>query len=514
MCDVNILSNNKKNMGNYYKNLEQNLIASGIPFEEAGWVHLFETENEFNVEYHEKYHEPWVGLTEELSATSYNRRGPVPYEEKPLTFKILTGGTIIWYCERSSEETIERDSREIQYRINDGVWTKIRSHYSSYSAPKIEVVAGDVVEFKGDNRNYADTEAYAVHMSEYYRNSFSGSTAKFEVEGNIMSLIDSTGYWGLKSFTSSHVFINLFSNCTGLTSARNLVLPVTSLTEYCYWGLFENCGSLTTVPNLPATTLDDDCYEKMFDGCASLTGVPSNYLPATTLAVACYADMFVGCTSLTTVPELPATTLTNRCYADMFDGCTSLTTVPELPATALASSCYVGMFSYCTSLTTVPSNYLPATTLADSCYSSMFNGCTALTAAPELPATALTNTRWCYSNMFKGCTSLTTAPELPATTLADYCYECMFESCTTLTTAPELPATTLALGCYQYMFQNCRNLNYIKCLATNRSASLCTNGWVNAVQTNSGTFIKNPNMTSWPRGNSGIPNNWTVQDAT
>lgn len=61
-------------MVNYYENLKESLIASGIPFEEAGWVHLFQTESEFNSAYTgENYHEPWVSYTEELSATSFNK---------------------------------------------------------------------------------------------------------------------------------------------------------------------------------------------------------------------------------------------------------------------------------------------------------------------------------------------------------------------------------------------------------------------------------------------------------
>ena len=90
----------------------------------------------------------------------------------------------------------------------------------------------------------------------------------------------------------------------------------------------------------------------------------------------CYFSMFDGCTSLTTAPELPATTLANACYAGMFMNCTSLTTAPELPATTLANYCYLSMFYGCSSLTTAPS--LPATTLDVDCYNSMFRGCTNL----------------------------------------------------------------------------------------------------------------------------------------
>lgn len=166
--------------------------------------------------------------------------------------------------------------------------------------------------------------------------------------------------------------------------------------------------------------------------------------------------------------------------------------------------CFYSLFNGCTSLTTAPE--LPATTLTRGCYSNIFQGCTNLTTAPELPATTLA--RSCYEVMFYGCSALTTAPALPATTLADYCYAQMFQNCTSLTTVPELPATTLAGGCYYSMFWGCTNLNYIKCFATDISATNCTNNWVSGIAS-TGTFIKDSTATSWPTGTSGIPEGWT-----
>ena len=128
----------------------------------------------------------------------------------------------------------------------------------------------------------------------------------------------------------------------------------------------------------------------------------------------------------------------------------------------------------------------------------------------SLPATTLATN--CYGFMFFGCSSLVTAPELPATTLADYCYQSMFSGCTSLVTASELPATILAKDCYAYMFDECTNLNYIKCLATDISASNCCQSWVSFVAS-SGTFVKATSMTSWPNGINGIPSGWTVVDA-
>ena len=254
---------------------------------------------------------------------------------------------------------------------------------------------------------------------------------------------------------------------------------------------FQMTGKIGASGNIMSLLYEDD-YE------GKLT-IPCDY---------CFYDMFRGCAALTPAPELPATTLADYCYQEMFSGCAALTTAPELPATSLAYSCYQAMFSDCAALTTAPE--LPATTLTNSCYYGMFMNCSALTTAPELPATTLTNS--CYQEMFSGCKSLTVAPVLPATTLMVRCYSSMFMNCSALTTAPELPATTLARYCYLSMFLRCTNLNYIKMLATDISVTNCLNTWVTGVSS-TGTFVKDPNMTSLPTGDSGIPEGWTVQDA-
>ena len=52
-----------------------------------------------------------------------------------------------------------------------------------------------------------------------------------------------------------------------------------------------------------------------------------------------FVGLFYNCTSLTTAPELPATTLANSCYLYMFSGCTSLTTVTCLATDISANNC-------------------------------------------------------------------------------------------------------------------------------------------------------------------------------
>lgn len=163
-------------------------------------------------------------------------------------------------------------------------------------------------------------------------------------------------------------------------------------------------------------------------------------------------------------------------------------------------------FFYTTNLTDVSNLVLPATALTEGCYMAMF-GSTKITKAPKLPATTLAKN--CYWNLFMSCTALTEATELPVTELKEQCYRAMFYSCTNLTTAPELPAATLVTGCYNQMFDACSKLNYIKCLATNISASNSRLNWVRNVAS-SGTFVKAASMTSWPTGTNGIPSGWTV----
>ena len=121
---------------------------------------------------------------------------------------------------------------------------------------------------------------------------------------------------------------------------------------------------------------------------------------------------------------------------------------------------------------------------------------------------------YALARIFHGATNLISAEHLilPVTTLYNGCYYGMFKGCRSLTTAPELPATTLAPYCYEEMFYYCTSLNYIKCLATDISATECTYMWLNNAAA-SGTFVKNPDMNDWPTGISGIPSGWTVIDA-
>lgn len=381
------------------------------------YLKLFENHSQYEDYVEEGILRPNVSHCVQENEVHYN---PIlhDYSKDYLTFDILSSGTIKWKTKNASTTGLT-----ISYSINDGDWTDITS---STEGASFNVSEGDKVRFKGNNSAYCTVNQYGA---DYY-STFSGSTAQFNLYGNIMSLISGDSFENATTLESQHTFESLFRGTTALISAENLILPVTTLTYECYNSMFCACTSLTTAPKLPATILEYGCYDSMFANCPSLTMAPE--LPATTLAVRCYLGMFAGCDNLTTAPELPATTLANNCYGEMFNGCTSLTTAPELPATILAEGCYNSMFSYCANLAIAPE--LPATTLASNCYWGMFNYCINLTVIPELSATTLAN--YCYRKMFSNCTSLTQEAVVPSSVTpvaSSYCYE-MYCGCSGIAT--------------------------------------------------------------------------------
>ena len=373
----------------------------------------------------------------------------------------------------------------------------------------------------------------------------------------------------LAADNASACYMAMFRNCTKITTAPSL--PSTTVITNCYFSMFEGCTNLVNIPSTLPGALDFCCYKWMFKGCTNIVTAPSfaatsytssgdmescygmfsgctklktanisfDFGTEGTLTERCCYEMFLNCTALTTGPTvinaaeidrggcgsmfsgcenlttfptiLPAMTVKASGYYRMFLNCKKMTTAPTLPATNLAGSSYEGMFMNCTALTTVQSN-LPAQKLYTYTYDGMFSGCKNLKTAPSLSFTELEGTYNCWS-MFSGCTNLVNVPDLPnVETLTKRCYQFMFSSCTSLEKAPLLPSATLADGSYYKMFNGCTKLNYVKCLATDISASGCTEEWLSGVAAE-GTFVKDPS-TTWGTGVNGIPSGWTIEDAS
>lgn len=115
----------------------------------------------------------------------------------------------------------------------------------------------------------------------------------------------------------------MFHECTNLEVPPSQ-LPATTLTPSCYMNMFDYCKKMTAVPILCATTLAPYCCYCMFSYCDGLSAIPYYYLPVTTMEEGCYRGMFIQCHNLKDTPLLPATDLAPSCYQNMFDNCQAL----------------------------------------------------------------------------------------------------------------------------------------------------------------------------------------------
>jgi len=199
-------------------------------------------------------------------------REDLPYNQQYLTFEILTGGTILWKAATTAV------TRTISYSINYGEWTEITSTTDGVA---INVSAGDEIRFKGTNQAYATAKDVV--------STFSGSTAVFDAYGNAMSLIGGDDFSGLTSFAKDWAFHDLL-NTTNVVSAKNLILPATTLRQCCYRAMFAHAKQLVEAPELPATTLANSGYCYMFQDCTVLQKAPD--LLAENIVGGCYIGMF------------------------------------------------------------------------------------------------------------------------------------------------------------------------------------------------------------------------------
>ncbi|MCR5731363.1 MAG: hypothetical protein K6G51_00255 [Sphaerochaetaceae bacterium] len=188
----------------------------------------------------------------------------------PLTIELKNAGTIHFE---------QLPSESLYYSTDDGTTkTAVTGNLENLTAGTKVCLYSDRTE----NDNFLNITCDAEHY----------------VYGNIMSTIDSTNFATKTDLTFDNAFNYLFCGDTMLINhdSKDLVLPATTLTSYCYEAMFAYCTSLTKAPELPATELTAYCYESMFSGCTSLTKSP--VLPAEVLVESCYSSMFLGCTSL------------------------------------------------------------------------------------------------------------------------------------------------------------------------------------------------------------------------
>ena len=474
-----------------------------------------------------------VEIKDNIISVNLNKETSVDYSVKYFTTRALEDDCEIRLEIGSAVPTSVLTS--ISYSINNGrTWTTVNNVDNEAVIVTPPVINKDKVIFwKGTGIGVSTT---VDDNDRYSTSSVFYSTKKYEVEGNIMSLIygdnfatqttvDEAGYNFAMLFYAKDKTNNLYN-------AKNLILPIKIVPQYCYLRMFQNsaqlkyaprkidaeeigyyscmsmfyscselieapeelpamtigeggyralfsyCGKLEKAPELPATTIAKQAYYQFCQYCHNLKYGPS-VLPALEVGYETYRSMFWECYELEKAPEILATSVGFAGMKQMFRKCNSLTHAPELPATTIGEQCYEYMFECCANLTHTCS-VLPATTLAKECYRQMFDYCPSLTTIPMsdledsnfLPATTLAE--GCYMAMFQECPGLTMTPQLPATILADNCYKNMFYSCGITAGPAVLPATGLAKKCYEYMFGLCTMLLFPPILPADTVATAAT----------------------------------------
>lgn len=186
-------------------------------------------------------HNPYMAIVKDGSYMDWNTQGgtpPVPpepvYSAMPLTFEIISGGTITWLKNDSGVP-----SRTISYSINGGEWIPITSNSAGVS---FSVATGDIVQFIGDNSGgYGDSLGY-------------GNTLKvdgyFKLYGNAFSLISSTGFTEVGGGLLTQRIPQLFKGNTGLTEVVELSIGSNNISNIPSYGLkelFSGCANLNYI---------------------------------------------------------------------------------------------------------------------------------------------------------------------------------------------------------------------------------------------------------------------------
>lgn len=179
------------------------------------------------------------------------------YSAMPLTFEILTGGTIVW------KSTVTGLTKTIEYSLNGGEWTTM---VGNTAGTTVNVAAGDKIKFRGVENGYAQTDVGGTLR----RVRFYGSTCTFKLYGNILSLgygDDFEVHTAAKN-TGGYNYTGMFEG-TRVTDASNLILPKNLYADDLKY-LFVNCTLLTTSPTIEADATTTRCLQAMFSGCTSL----------------------------------------------------------------------------------------------------------------------------------------------------------------------------------------------------------------------------------------------------
>lgn len=450
-----------------------------------------------------------IRVTDSLNRVIWEKEYPTPTDYFWIKDVSGSNNTVTIKKVMDSDEHWITPTITVYYSTDQINWTSMGS--TSTTGITVTIPANTKVYFR------ATADTWSSNNTNYHN--FFDISGNCTVGGNVMSLIYGNNFANQTAFPNNSK-CNLAEILAGnpIINASLLILPATTLTESCYYGMFINCYNLAAAPELPATTLARQCYQLMFAHCTSLTTAP--VLPATTLVDSCYSSMFGSCYALNTVTTYADDISATNCLSNWL-----------LSVAATGNFYNYGSASYqIDSGNGIPTgwtehNYVPFyvedisgsdNTLSivksreDAPTVEVFKSgdginwstmgttdTTAITATVpangKLYLKATTN-RWGSDYVYNTITvngnhnvggnimSLLYGDNYGSQTSfpsgSTYNFNYLFNNNRNLVNASKLilPATTLTQSCYKYMFSNCRALTTAPVLPATTLANYCYNG--------------------------------------
>ena len=202
---------------------------------------------------------------------------PYTPQQNYLTLQALNSGTTITFDNKASNE--------VQYKVNKGDWTVLAAADKSGTTTSLN--AGDKVYLRGTNATYTIQGTDDPETPD--TPSGISCSGPCYVYGNFMSLIGGDNFAATTTLTGYSALSNLFDGNVNIRNHpyKDMELPATTLTDYCYYGMFCNCTGLGRSPVMAAAAAGTysysyNYYKDMFNGCSGL------------YYVTCYSSMYIG----------------------------------------------------------------------------------------------------------------------------------------------------------------------------------------------------------------------------
>lgn len=176
-----------------------------------------------------------------------------------LTMQALNNGTTITFDNKAAGA--------VEYCVNNGGWETLAAAGASGTTTSLS--AGDKVYLRGTNATYENAGGTDSNIS---------CSGPCYVYGNFMSLVYGDSFASAEAkLTGSYTFSNLFDDNDNIRNHpyKDMVLPATSLTDFCYYGMFRKCDGLGRSPIMAKVSVNPDrfaekCYAEMFHSCSGL----------------------------------------------------------------------------------------------------------------------------------------------------------------------------------------------------------------------------------------------------